>query len=98
MLQLGTLTWNRIQLKCGDAETVLERAEFACAGSRYEDRIFIFGGINKNFSLTNEVLVLKFDQMVINPLNEVGGPASGRIADPEQAVNLQFFNSAAGGQ
>ena len=39
----------------------LERAEFSCAGSRFEDRIYIFGGVDSSFALTNEVLELKFD-------------------------------------
>ena len=102
LLELGTLTWNRIQLKGGEDgdafKNVLERAEFSCAGSRYEDRIFIFGGINKSFALTNEVLVLKFDQMIINPLNDgIGGASSRVVAENDQAVNLQFFNVATSG-
>ena len=46
----------------------LERAEFSCAGSRFEDRIYIFGGVDSSFALTNEVLELKFDQLRVNPL------------------------------
>ena len=66
LLDLCTLLWTNIILKapderCPQAKTGIERAEFACAGSRYEDKIYIFGGIDSTFVLTNEVSVLKFD-------------------------------------
>jgi len=46
----------------------LERAEFGVAGSRFENKVYIFGGIDNNFVLTNEALELNFDQLHINPL------------------------------
>ena len=51
-----------------NSQAVFSRAEFACAGSRFEDKIFVFGGVTSKFTMTNEVLVLHFNQLQINPL------------------------------
>jgi len=65
LLDLCTLVWSTVALRSGPEhpqnKALLARAEFACAGSRFEDRIFIFGGINGNFELMSEMLVLHFD-------------------------------------
>lgn len=58
LLDLCTLVWSNVKLTTTriDGERVpaaLERAEFACSPGRLEDRIFIFGGIDSNFVLTN---------------------------------------------
>ena len=64
LLDLCMMVWTKIALTDQgnpSAKLELNRAEFSCTSSRYEDKIFIFGGIDNNFVLTNEVLVLKFD-------------------------------------
>ncbi len=67
LLELTQLMWTNISLKISperpQAKTAFERAEFAVAGSRHENKIYIFGGVDKNFVLTNEVMVLTFDQL-----------------------------------
>ena len=71
LLDLCKLVWTNVALKTDgipEAKTGLQRSEFACTGSRYEDKLYIFGGLDSNFVLTNEALVLKFDQLQINPL------------------------------
>lgn len=66
LLDLCKLVWTRLAHKTNDEDIAtsqmgLERAEFACGASRQEDKIFIFGGIDSTFVLTNEVKILEFD-------------------------------------
>lgn len=97
LLDLCTLNWCNIALKSEEGsnlELTLDRAEFSCAGSRQENKIFIFGGIDENFLMTNKVLVLEFDQLVINPLlNEQYQNNYHSTSDAEKSnVNLDFFS------
>lgn len=57
LLDICTLVWLRIEVRSRTGEAMdsamLQRSEFSTAVSRYEDRIFIFGGIDSKFVLTN---------------------------------------------
>lgn len=93
LLDLCTLVWSQIRLMDNAMHTArlaVERSEFSTAGSRQENKIYIFGGIDSTFCLTNEVLVLKFDQLAINPLLEDSYHRQANISS-EREVNLQFF-------
>ena len=96
LLDLTQLLWTNVQLKTGPdqplAKSVLERAEFGVAGSRFENKVYIFGGIDNNFVLTNEALELNFDQLHINPLVADQYRNVKILSDKDQAVDLQFFN------
>ena len=49
LLALDSLVWTRISLlpgKNNDNALALERVEFSCAGSRQDNKIYIFGGLN----------------------------------------------------
>ena len=98
LLDLTQLVWTNVALKsCEDypqAKSVLERAEFGVAGSRHENKIYIFGGVDRNFVLTNEVLVLTFDQLHINPLVAEHYRNVRILSDKDknQEVDLQFFS------
>jgi len=75
-----------------EASTGMERAEFGCAGSRFENKIYIFGGIDKDFVMTNKTLVLMFDQLHINPLLQEQFQNNQRNSQIEAGVDLQFFS------
>ena len=97
LLDLCTLAWTNIDLQHAEnpaAKICLERAEFSCAGSRFEDRIYIFGGVDSSFALTNEVLELHFDQLRVNPLlaNQYRSVKSSKQQGASEDVALQFFN------
>ena len=52
LLDLCTLVWSQISLIDNNTHTaklILERAEFSTAGSRQENKIYIFGGIDSTF-------------------------------------------------
>ena len=52
LLDLCTLVWSQISLIDNAAHTaklILERSEFSTAGSRQENKIYIFGGIDSTF-------------------------------------------------
>ena len=65
--------------------------------SRYENKIFIFGGIDKDFMMTNKTLVLEFDQLHINPLYQDKYQDNRRSSQVESGgVDLQFFSMKQG--
>lgn len=92
LLDLCTLVWSQIRLKDNEGHTArmtLERSEFSCAGSRQENKIYVFGGIDSSFCLSNEVLVFKFDQLQVNPLQE--DQYRYAKATNERDLDIQFF-------
>ena len=40
------------------------RAEHATAVSRFENKIYIFGGLDNEYKMTNELQVLKFKDLI----------------------------------
>ena len=64
VLDLETLVWTNIALrsKPGHSRAVL-RAEHSSAVGRHDTKIYIFGGLDSAFKLSNELQVLKFDDL-----------------------------------
>ena len=56
VLDLETLAWTniRIRAKTGHTRAIL-RAEHSSAVSRHEHKIYIFGGLDNHFKLSNEL-------------------------------------------
>ena len=64
ILDLETLAWTNIQIKAKSEHTqTLLRAEHATAVSRHENKIYIFGGLDSQFKMCNELQVLKFKDL-----------------------------------
>ena len=64
VLDLETLAWTNVHIRheTGHCPAVL-RAEHSSAVSRHENKIYIFGGLDSHFKLSNELQVVKFDDL-----------------------------------
>ena len=64
VLDLETLAWTNIKIRAkADHTQSILRAEHSSAVSRFENKIYIFGGLDSDFKLANELQVLKFDDL-----------------------------------
>ena len=88
-LDLEKLIWTQIKLKPKEGHTQhLMRAEHSTAISRFENKIYIFGGLDFEFKLTNELQVLSFKDWIPSKRDFEQDPTMHRLMKRESTFKF----------